>query len=60
MDLEELEPRRKPAQPRPLEPLSVEELQEYIANLEAEIARARAVIAAKQAHRAGVDSLFKK
>ena len=60
MDMEELEPRRKPAQPRPLEPWSIGELEEYIANLEAEIARAKAVIAAKQSHRAGLDGLFKK
>jgi len=60
MDMDELEPRRKPAQLKPLDSWSVGELEEYIANLEAEIARARAMIAAKQAHRAGLDGLFKK
>jgi len=60
MDIDELEPRRTPTQPKPLDPLSVGELEDYIARLEAEIARARAAIAAKQAHRAGIDGLFRK
>ena len=60
MDMDELEPRRKPVQQKPLEPLSIGELEEYIASLEAEIARAKTAIAAKQSHRAGLDSLFKK
>ena len=59
MDMEELEPRRKTLQPRSLEPWSIGELEEYIANLEAEIARAKSVISAKQSHRAGLDGLFK-
>ncbi len=60
MDMEELEPRRKPAHLKPLDPMSVGELQDYIAELEAEIARVRAAIDAKQAHRAGLDGLFKR
>jgi uncharacterized small protein (DUF1192 family) len=60
MDMEELEPRRKPAQLKPLDPMSVGELEDYIADLEAEIVRARAAIAAKQSHRAGIEGLFKK
>jgi uncharacterized small protein (DUF1192 family) len=40
--------------------LSVEELTEYIARMEAEIARAREVIAAKQKMREGAESVFKK
>ena len=60
MDLEDFEPRKVPPKPKDLTPLSVAELTEYIARLEAEIGRARAVIAAKQAHRSGADSLFKK
>jgi uncharacterized small protein (DUF1192 family) len=51
--------KRKPP-PKDLTPLSVAELGEYIAALEAETARARAAIAAKQSHRAGVDGLFKR
>ena len=59
MDMDELEPRRKPAPQKPLEPMSVGELQDYITVLEAEIVRAKAAIAAKQSHRAGLDGLFK-
>lgn len=40
MDIDELEPRRKQPERKNLEPLSVAELKEYIADLEAEIARA--------------------
>jgi len=46
--------------PRDLTPLSVDELQRCIAGLEAEITRARAAIAAKQDHRSGAESLFKR
>jgi len=60
MDMEELEPRRKSAQRKLLDPMSVGELQDYIAELEAEIARVRKAIDAKQSHRAGIEGLFKK
>ncbi len=61
MDLDELDPRRPAgAAPRPLDPLSVEELSEYIAKLEAEIVRARQAIAAKQSVRAGAEALFRR
>lgn len=60
MDLEELEPRRKPPERKNLEPMSVEELTEYIAGLEAEIERARAAIAAKKNVRSGAEALFKR
>ncbi|MBI4968271.1 MAG: DUF1192 domain-containing protein [Rhodospirillales bacterium] len=60
MDLEELEPRAKPAKPTDLAPFSVAELNDYIARLEAEIARARQAIAAKSNHRASADAFFKK
>jgi uncharacterized small protein (DUF1192 family) len=39
---------------------SVDELNAYIANLQAEIERARGVIAGKQSHRAGADAFFKR
>ena len=42
-----------------LETMSIEELQKRITGLEAEIVRAREVIAAKQAHRGDADSVFK-
>jgi uncharacterized small protein (DUF1192 family) len=53
-------PLKRPAAPKDLTPLSIDELKHYIAGLEAEIARARAAIAAKESHRSGVDSLFKR
>ncbi len=43
-----------------LEPLSVEELNHYIAELRAEIERAREMIAAKEAVRGGAETLFKR
>jgi len=60
MDLEELEPRKPPTVLKLLDPLSVAELESYIGELETEIRRVRAAIAAKQAVRSGADSLFKK
>jgi uncharacterized small protein (DUF1192 family) len=60
MDLDELEPRRQKPEKRILDPLSVEELQEYIVELEEEITRVRQAIVAKQAVRSGAESLFRK
>jgi uncharacterized small protein (DUF1192 family) len=60
MDMEELEPRKKVPEKRNLEPLSVEELNDYITELEAEIARVRAAIGGKQSVRAGAEALFKR
>jgi len=45
--------------PRPLDSLSITELEEYIGLLEQEIERARADIAKKKAARGGADSFFK-
>ena len=60
MDPEDLEPRKPSAPPRDLAPLSIGELKDYIADLEAEIARARAAIQAKRGVRSGAESLFRK
>lgn len=60
MDIDDLEPRKPKPQVKNLEPMSVAELNDYIAELEAEIARVRADIARKTAHRAGAEGLFKK
>ena len=57
---DELEPQRTAAKLRDLSPMSIGELQDYIASLESEIARAEAAIAKKEAHRSGVDALFGK
>lgn len=59
MDLDDLEPRKKPVEQRNLDVLSIDELEAYIADLQAEIERVRAKIAAKRAHLAGAAGLFK-
>jgi len=59
MDLDDLEPRNEKPEPRNLDVMSIEALDEYIAELEAEIARIRQAIAAKKDARAGADSVFK-
>jgi uncharacterized small protein (DUF1192 family) len=60
MDIEEAEPRKKGPAPLNLDPLSIEELTDYIAALEAEIARVKVKIEAKKSHLAGAASLFRK
>jgi len=60
MDEEDLLPQRQPKKPKDLTLLGVAELEEYIAGLAGEIARARAEIAAKQKQRSGADALFKR
>jgi uncharacterized small protein (DUF1192 family) len=60
MEPEDLEPRKKAPAPRELDSLSIEELRGYIAELEAEIDRVKAKIAAKQAHLTGAAALFKQ
>lgn len=59
MELEDLEPRKKPVKPKDLEPLGVEELEAYLANLESEAQRVRDKIAAKKAYLSGAAGLFK-
>ena len=59
MDTDDLEPRKPAVKPKDLARLSIAELNDYIATLQAEIARAKAKIAAKEAHRAGASALFK-
>ena len=60
MDEEELEPRRKAAQPKDLSLMGIAELEAYIAELESEIARVRAEIAAKLGQRRGAEALVKR
>jgi uncharacterized small protein (DUF1192 family) len=61
MDEEDFLPRPKAIfEPRVLDDMSIAELDDYIAELEGEIARVRNDIAAKQSHRQGVESLFRK
>jgi uncharacterized small protein (DUF1192 family) len=60
MDEEDLLPGRKPPPPKDLALLGVAELEEYIAGLRGEIARAEAEIAEKRKHRGGAEALFKR
>ena len=59
MDSDDLEPRKVKPKPKDLELLGVKELEEYIAGLQAEIDRARAVIDGKQSHKGAAEALFK-
>ncbi|MEM1401089.1 MAG: DUF1192 domain-containing protein [Pseudomonadota bacterium] len=55
------EPKAKPEKlgTKPLDDLSVDELQDYIGDLTSEIERVKAMIARKQDHKAAVSGLFK-
>ena len=60
MDILDLEPQAPKPEPRNLDVMSIEALQDYIAELETEIARVHKAIAAKQSARQGAESVFKK
>ena len=63
MDPEELEPRKKKQrkiEPIDLAPLSVDELGDYIREMEAEIGRVKTAIQSKTSHRTGAESFFKR
>lgn len=60
MDEEDLSPQRRKPKPRDLSVMGVAELEAYITELEGEITRTRAEIAAKQKQRGGAESLFKR
>ena len=59
MDPQDLEPRHRAQPLKNLEVMSIGELEEYVAGLQAEIERAQAMIAGKRDHRSSVESLFK-
>lgn len=63
MDTDDLEPMKPPtgagAMGKDLDEMSIEAIGEYISALKAEIARAEAVVDAKQAARAGAHAFFK-
>ena len=59
-ETDDLEPLKKKSPPRNLDPMSVEELREYITTLKAEIARVEEKIKAKQSHASAAASFFKK
>ena len=60
MDEEDLAPQRQPPKLKDLTLMGIAELEEYIAGLDAEIARARTEIAAKQKQRSGAEAIFKR
>ncbi len=59
LDTDDLEPAAQPAGKPDMDLMSIDELNDYIAGLQAEIDRARAAIAAKQGHRSGAEAFFK-
>ena len=56
---EDLEPRVKRPAPKDLEVMSIEALHEYIAELQAEIERARGAIALKETAQSAAESVFR-
>jgi uncharacterized small protein (DUF1192 family) len=60
MDTDDLEPPRKPAAKKDFSRMSIGDLQEYIAELKAEIARAESFIARKGDARKGAEGFFRK
>ena len=59
LDTDDLEPAARPAGKPDMDLMSIDELNDYIAGLEAEIERARTAIAAKQDHKSGAEAFFK-
>ena len=59
MEDDDLEPRAKKPEPKILAKMSIEALSEYIAELEAEIARVRATIADREQARTEAESAFR-
>ena len=59
-ETDDLEPLKKKAQPRNLDPMSVDELREYVTILKGEIARVEEKIKAKQSHASAAAMFFKK
>ncbi len=59
MDVDDLEPKQKKPALKNLDELSIEALGDYIQDMEAEILRVRAAIAAKEQARDGAESVFK-
>ncbi len=61
MDDDDLTPQHvaPKSEPRKLDAMSIEHLHDYVAELEAEIDRAKAMIAGKEAARSSADSVFR-
>lgn len=59
MDLDDLEPRKAIEKPKDLDSLGIEQLEDYLAELESEVAQVKAKIEAKKQYLSGAASLFK-
>lgn len=59
VDLEELEPGKRPKKPRDLSTWNIEDLEDFIQAMEAEIERARAAIKQKKGVANAANALFK-
>lgn len=59
MDTDDLEPQVPKLAPLDFDVMSVEQLQEYVASLKEEIARAEEAIAAKTSARGAAEAVFK-
>lgn len=59
MELDDLEPRKTKPKPKDLDVMGVEELEEYLAELDTEAARVKEKLAAKKAYLSGAEGLFK-
>jgi len=59
MDIEELEPQKKKPAPKDLDAMGVEQLDNYLAVLEAEVERVRAKITEKKEYLTGAQAFFK-
>lgn len=57
---EDIDPKTKRLKPRVLDSLSVADLENYIADMQAEILRVESDIAKKRAHKDAISGLFKK
>ena len=60
VDINDDLPQNIPKPKRDLDPMSIEELHDYIAEMNEEIERVLGEISKKEAHRSGVEALFKK
>ena len=60
MDIEDLEPKNKSTKPKDLSGWNIEDLEEYIDRMRAEIDRAQAMIDSKRNINSAADALFKR
>jgi uncharacterized small protein (DUF1192 family) len=59
-EYEDLAAQKQPPKKKDLTPLSIAELEDYVAAMKEEILRVREAIAAKRKQRGGAESLFKR